>query len=189
MSSKWRESLLPLLTASSVLALLTVTPLAIASTDRADDDTFSGSCHFSGTLTFDPPLKNDFQFVRTVARANGPCEGTFTNQRGITRTLGGELVRYYVKASGQISCGPGGQNTGTGFMRFGRQRLFFDFSEVRELGSATLTLEGFHSGSAAGQGSVSAEEDPVVLASKCMNEGLRQVRVKIEITTTPSISG
>jgi hypothetical protein len=174
-----------------LLAALTavLAPSAIARSDNRDADTFSGSCHFSGTLLFEPPLRTEPQAVHTSAIAEGPCEGTFTNQHRRSRTLSGDLVRYSVEASGQISCGPGGENTGIGFMQFGRERLYFSFSEVRELGSATLSLQGFDSGSAAGQGSVSAQEDPVVLANRCMNEGLSQVRVDIDIATTPSVSG
>jgi hypothetical protein len=36
---------------------------------------------------------------------------------------------------------------------------------------------------------LSPEEDPVEVANKCMNEGLRQVGVNVDIATTPSISG
>jgi hypothetical protein len=76
----------------------------------------------------------------------------------------------------------------TGFMQFGRERLYFTFSG-QGVASGTLGLEGFHGGSAAGQGSLSLEEDPVEVANKCMNEGLRQVRVDVDNATTPSISG
>jgi hypothetical protein len=125
-----RSSLFRLLIPLCLLsAFMAVTPLASARSDNRDADVFSGSCHFSGTLTFHPPLTNDFQFVRNFASADGPCDGTFTNQRGRSRTLRGEVVRWYVAASGQISCGgpaPGEENTGTGFMQFGRERLYFN---------------------------------------------------------------
>ena len=172
-------------------ALLVVAPLAFAAGDRdvGDADSFSGSCHFAGTLSFVPPLKTEFQVVHTVASAQGPCDGTFTDQKGRTRALNGEPVRYAVDATGQISCGPGGQNTGTGYMQFGREKLYFAFSEVREAGSATLTLTGLNGGSATGQGTVSPDEDPVDLAAKCAGAGLAQVRVTIDIVAPSSISG
>lgn len=172
-------------------ALMALPPPASARSDNRDADVFSGSCHFSGTQSFDPPLTDDFQFVNNYASAEGPCDGTFTNDRGRSRTLSGDLVRWYVEASGQLSCGgpaPGEQNAGIGFMQFGRERLYFDL-QGRGFASGTLTLQGFDSGSAAGQGSLSPQEDPVDVANKCANEGLRAVGVDVDVVTTQSISG
>src|SRR5688572_28403300 len=101
-----RSSLFRLLIPMCLLSALTVVPpLASAMRDNRDADVFSGSCHFSGTLTFDPALRNDFQFVRNFTRADGPCDGTFTNQKGRSRTLSGEPVRWYAEGSGRLSCG------------------------------------------------------------------------------------
>jgi hypothetical protein len=187
-----RSNLFRLLVQLCLLSALTaVTPPASASGDSRDADVFSVFCHFSGTLAFYPPLGNDFQFVRNFASAAGPCNGTFTRQSGRSRTLSGEVVRWYVAASGRLSCGgpaPGEANTGVGFMQFGRERLYFNLLG-RGVASGTLTLAGFHSGSATGQGSLSSDEDPVEVASKCMNEGLSRVRVSVDIATTPAISG
>lgn len=182
---------IPLCFLCALLALLTAVPLASARSDNRDADVFSGSCHFSGTQAFHPPLRDDFQFVHNFASADGSCDGTFTNQRGRSRTLSTEPVRWYVAASGQISCGgpaPGEANTGIGFMQFGRERLYFNL-QGRGFASGTLTLEGFRQGSAVGQGSLSPEEDPVDVTNKCTTDGLHQVGVNVDIATTPSISG
>jgi hypothetical protein len=44
-------------------------------------------------------------------------------------------------------------------------------------------------GSAAGEARISDQEDPLDIAQKCSGEGLRQVRVDIDLATTPAISG
>jgi hypothetical protein len=48
---------------------------------------------------------------------------------------------------------------------------------------------GAGGGSATGIAAVSADEDPVAIAQKCSGEGLRRVRIDIDIATTPSMAG
>ena len=63
------------------------------------------------------------------------------------------------------------------------------FTEVRGPGAAAIRLEGADGGSATGEARASENEDPVAIAEKCSGDGLRGVRIHIDLTTTPSISG
>ena len=137
-------------------------------------ETFQGTCQFSGKLRQKPPLTNLPTEGRAVARAQGRCNGV--------------RARYVARASGTTSCG-GGSATGTGFIRFADGRIRFRFSEVRGPGTAAVRLEGADGGSATGEARVSEDEDPARIAAKCGGDGLRQVRIHIDLATTPSISG
>jgi hypothetical protein len=156
-----------------VLCLLAACSVAAASGGHGHA-TFEGSCTFSGVLTQEPPVTNLPQPGRATARAVGTCSGS--------------PARYFARAHGDISCG-GGTATGRGFIRIGRRKLRFLFSEVRGPGVAAVRLEGARGGSAAGEARVSEEEDPVQIAQQCSGPGLRSVRIDIDIATTPSLSG
>jgi hypothetical protein len=66
------------------------------------------------------------------------------------------------------------------------QRLESDRARYFATAQGTLSCAG---GSAAGEARVSAEEDPVGIAQKCGREGLRRVRIDMDIATTPAITG
>jgi hypothetical protein len=136
--------------------------------------TFQGTCQFSGKLRQNPGLTNTPQAGKAVARARGLCAGT--------------PATYFARAKGTVSCG-GGSAEGNGFIRLHDERIRFRFSEVRGPGTAAVRLEGTAGGSAAGEARVSEDEDPVRIAQRCGGEGLRAVRIHIDLATTPSISG
>jgi hypothetical protein len=160
---------------SLVVGVLALAPLAPAG-DRqaAHEETFQGTCQFSGKLRQKPPLTNLPAAGKAVARAQGRCNGV--------------RARYVARARGTISCG-GGSATGTGFIRLPDGRIRFRFSEVRGPGTAAVRLEGEGGGSATGEARVSEDEDPARIAAKCGGDGLRRVRIDIDLATTPSISG
>ncbi|HEX2233315.1 MAG TPA: hypothetical protein VHG69_08120, partial [Thermoleophilaceae bacterium] len=97
------------------LGILAATPTADAKS--AKTDTFSGQCHFEGSVRFSPPLTLTPQPGRGEARAAGPCTGTWTDHRGRTHQLDGDRVRYVAANQGEISCG-GGTAQGSGYLRY-----------------------------------------------------------------------
>jgi hypothetical protein len=137
-------------------------------------DTFQGTCQFSGKLRQRPPLTNTPQAGSATARARGLCAGA--------------SARYFARAAGTLSCG-GGSAAGKGFIQLRGERIRFTFSEVRGPGAAAIRLEGADGGSATGEARASEDEDPVEIAERCGAEGLRSVRIHIDLATTPSISG
>jgi hypothetical protein len=163
------------LTLSFAVGVLALTPLA-PSGDRqaASQETFQGTCQFSGKLRQKPPVTNEPAAGRAVATARGHC--------------GGMRAKYFARARGTISCG-GGSATGRGYIRLPDGRIHFRFSEVRGPGVAAIRLEGSGGGSAAGEARASEKEDPAEILEKCGGQGLRQVRIHIDLATTPSISG
>jgi hypothetical protein len=142
--------------------------------DGGGADTFEGTCQFSGKLRHKPPIMNAPQTGGATARARGLCNG--------------EPARYFARAEGTLSCG-GGTATGAGVLRLRGERIRFGFSEVRGPGAAAIRLEGAEGGSAAGEARVDEDEDPAEIAEKCGGDGLRVVRIHIDLATTPSISG
>jgi hypothetical protein len=172
-----------------VIPVLSVTPAALGSDGHRPSSTFAGTCELSGTLTSHPPLTTEARFVRSAATAHGRCTGRFTDRHGHVHELDGDPVAYVARASGHLSCGPGGQASGSGVLRFHRGSIRFRFSEVREVGTATLRLDGAGGGLALGEASVSPEEDPLEILAKCTGKGLDEVAVDISLATTPAISG
>jgi hypothetical protein len=165
----------PPVTLSLAVGLLALSPLGPgADRQPASHETFQGTCQFSGKLRQKPPLTNLPTAGRAVASARGRCAGT--------------RATYFATARGAVSCG-GGSATGTGYIRLPDGRIRFRFSEVRGPGTAAVRLEGAGGGSAAGEARVSEDEDPARIAERCGGAGLREVRIHIDIATTPSISG
>jgi hypothetical protein len=150
-------------------------------------NTFSGSCHFEGSVQFSPPLTNDPQPAGGSARATGPCDGTFTDGHGRTHGLDGDELTYVAANQGDMSCG-GGVAEGSGYLRYRRDRLHFTFTEVRGTAAAELHLEGAKGGGADGIAHVSEQEDPIAIAQKCSGPGLDQARIEIDLGS-PGISG
>jgi hypothetical protein len=177
----------------AILALavgtLTVSPIASADNDeRGEENTFEGSCQFSGELRQRPPLTNTPQPGEGVARAYGTCSGTLTDDDGDAQRLESDRARYFASAQGTLSCA-GGSAAGSGFIQVSEARLHFGFSEVRGPGAAAIRLDGASGGSAAGEARVSDEEHPLEIAEKCSAQGLRRVQIDLDIATTPAITG
>ena len=151
-------------------------------------ETFKGTCQFSGILRQSPPLTNAIRSGRASANAAGVCTGALTDSKGRVRNLDGARAGYFALAEGTTSCA-GGTAQGTGFIRVRGERIDFRFSEVRGPGTGAIRLEGSRGGSATGAARVSDDEDPVRIVQECNGSGLRQVRIQIDLATTPAISG
>lgn len=150
--------------------------------------TFDGSCQFSGEVRFVPPLTNTPSEGRDLASASGQCSGSFTDRRGHVHQLSGTQVDYFAKDRGLTSCAEG-VSSGGGFFAFPWGRLAFGLTETRGSGGAALELTGRSAGSASGKATLSASENPVVIAQDCAGPGLSSVAVDITVASTPSISG
>jgi hypothetical protein len=154
--------------------VLALAAMAGDDAQRKSADTFQGTCQFSGILRQDPPLKNTPGLGRAAAFAAGTCSGA--------------RASYFAQAEGTTSCA-GGTAAGAGVIRIRGDRIAFRFSEVRGPGAGAIRLEGARGGSAIGAARVSEDEDPARIAEECGGSGLRQVRIEIDLTTTPAISG
>jgi hypothetical protein len=170
-----------------VALLITALSAPVAAGHERGASTFEGSCHFAGTVSFEPPLTDEAQPARGSARAGGPCTGTFTDRRGRSHELDGDRVTYVAANRGSMSCG-GGVAEGGGYLGFGSRRLRFTLTEVRGTGAAELFIEGARGGVAQGVASVSQEEDPAEIAQKCLGSGLPGARIVIDLATL-GISG
>jgi hypothetical protein len=150
-------------------------------------NTFEGACQFSGSVRFDPPLTAAQQSGSGLAKASGPCTGTFSDARGRVHRLEDDLVRYVASNQGSTSCGLAVAE-GSGYLRYRRWKLRFHLTETRITGGAHLRLDGDAGGFALGNARVDEREDPREIAEKCMGSGLRKARVDIDLAS-PGISG
>jgi hypothetical protein len=180
--------------AALVPAAVALGPVAPAASDdddrrqRGSTETFAGTCEFTGTLRQNPPLTNTPRPGRATAIAIGRCSGTLTDSKGRTRQLDDARAAYAAQAEGTTSCA-GGTAEGAGFILLRGERIEFRFSEVRGPGAGAIRLDGARGGSAAGTARVREDEDPVRIAQECSGSGLRQVGIRIDLATTPAISG
>ena len=157
-----------------------------ASAGSGGSQTFEGSCDFSVTVQFDPPLTNSSRPTQVDARGDGRCTGTLTREGHHARQLNDEPVLYRAQSEGDQSCGSA-IASGTGYLGFGRRKLHFELSELRVAAVPTVTLEGRDGGSFKASGV--AGGDPVDPVSKCAGSGLERATVEVSGETDPTISG
>jgi hypothetical protein len=168
------------------VAFAGATPGAVAASNDASANSFSGSCDFSGTVTFDPPLTTSSQPTQATAEASGPCSGTWTRPNGGEQTLNDAPVRYHAESDGTQSCGSASA-AGTGLLEYARRKIRFAFSEERAGAVAPIRLEGQNGGSF--MGTATASGDPLTIIERCAGSGLESVGIDINGSTTPTISG
>jgi hypothetical protein len=157
---------------------------------RHDAATFSdGSCQFTGTVYFAPPLTNTPQATRDFAYETGTCSGTLT-AHGRTSSVSDQPARYFATDAGQAgSCGANPEATGSGYLAFRGARISFALSESRVTGVSHLSLTGDAGGSAQGVATISSSSNPLQIVEACLGAGLRSTPVDISLQTTPAISG
>jgi hypothetical protein len=172
----------------AVAALAAALPAGAAPKARSAR-TFSGTCHFSGQVVFQPPLTATPQTIRQRVRLPGTCSGTLVDRRGRPHQLSDAPVTFVERSRGDNASCAGGTATGRGALRFQRGRIRFAFSETRTGGAAVASAQGARGGSAHGAASVSQSEDPVAIAQRCAGPGLERVTIDADFTTAPSISG
>ncbi len=152
-------------------------------------DTFRGSCEFPPVVRFDPPLTGSTRQVHATAYGRGTCTGKWITASGRRLWLNAATVVYRAEADGRQSCSSSEGTTGPGFLRWGKRKISFTFSESR-LGLYTpIRLEGKRSGAFEGRADPSPDEDPVAVVQKCASSGLDEASVVIRGSTARRISG
>jgi hypothetical protein len=149
--------------------------------------TLDGSCDFTGTVAFDPPLTNTTRPVAQRVRGRGTCSGTLVDHAGVTHELHGAAARYIAGAPAQPGSCSAGTPTGSGVLALRWGRLAFTTSEYRAGAAPFLTLDGRAGGSALLDGR--ATDDPATLLSKCAGDGIDKAHPTGHLSTTTTISG
>ncbi len=147
---------------------------------------FDGSCDFSGTVVFDPPLTNFERATRQRATAVGRCSGKFTTVNGHKHQLDHERVLYRATSSGDLSCASSTAK-GAGTLEYEGHKLRFRLSEDRVTAGGTLGLAGKAGG--AFEAALEPTGDLATTVRKCSGKGLPQTDVKFSGSSTPTISG
>jgi hypothetical protein len=171
---------------SLAAALLAALPVA-ASAGNGSTQTFAGSCSFSGTVVFHPPLTNATQSFRQVADLVGTCTGTYTTKEGGT-PLKDEPVVYHATSSGEGSCA-GDTATGAGYLEIRGRKLRFGLRENRVAAASLITLDGEGGGSFDGVAQPNGGDDPGTILEECNGAGLRSSAVGLHGQTSSPISG
>ena len=166
-----------------------VAPQAGSAAKSAPANTFSGQCDLSGQVSFSPALTTQPQPVSQRAVASGTCSGQFVDRSGTTHQLSSAPMRFSETSLAPNGTCAGGTATGQAVLRFQYGKISAGFQEVRGGGGAAITLTGAKAGSAAALATVSNSEDPVQILQRCAGSGLESVRVDVQASTTPSISG
>jgi hypothetical protein len=141
-----------------------VRPLPIAAValtllpPAAQASSFSGSCEFSGTVLFSPPMTTTPQTIAQSADATGTCNS--------------KPARYRAQSSGDnVSCAFG-LAAGSGVLRVGRARIGFTMTEYRAGATPLLHLTGRRGGDAWMAVTPSQDSDPLAAVQGCSGTGL-----------------
>ena len=143
---------------------------------------FAGSCQFSGTVTFTPPLTITPEPGTGAARATGQCTGTLIDSSGHADHLDAAPAGYQASdAAANMSC-EGGVATGAGTFTVSGQRLRFALTETRAGAVSMLQIQG-RAWSASGAASPGPQANPVLLAAQCAGSGITSVPIDITLNT------
>ena len=149
---------------------------------------FDGSCTFTATVTFTPPLTNSPQDVRQDVTGNGKCNGTLVDRAGHSHQLTDEPVVYKdVADAKQVTCAAG-IDSGTGSLGFAAGTLPFQFDEHRSGPLPLLHFQGAKGGEAYGTAAPSQSQDPSV-ALDCNGGGIKQFTLDGRLQTMSPLAG
>jgi hypothetical protein len=155
----------------------------------AKPESFDGSCEFSGTVIFTPPMTTQPQPVAQHADAPGACSGTFTDQFGGTHQLANADARYRAESSGdQVSCAFG-IASGTGTLRFPDGEIAFEMTEYRGGATPLIRLTGKAGGEAWMPVTPSQSSDPAAAVQACNGAGLERFDLDARMQTVGTLSG
>jgi hypothetical protein len=141
----------------------------------AHASSFSGSCEFSGTVLFSPPMTTTPQTVAQSADATGTCNG--------------KPARYRARSSGDnVSCAFG-LATGSGVLRVGRSRIRFAMTEYRGGATPLIRLTGRRGGEAWMAVTPSQDSDPIAAVQACNGPGLDRFELDAHMQTTEALRG
>jgi hypothetical protein len=152
----------------------------------ANTDSFAGSCATQGTVTFDPPARNEARPGSYAYDARGTCTGT-VNGRRVTDAP----VRLAQAGRAHVSCLRAHTTTpGQGTLTFAdgsAVRYTLDFTTAAT--EVDATFYGERSGTATVHGTFATDRTPKDVTAQCAGEGARTVPLDLEITThTPLVS-
>lgn len=149
--------------------------------------TFDGSCDFTGTVAFDPPLTNTTRPTAQRVRGSGTCSGTLVDGYGVNHELDESPAKYVAGAAAQPQSCTSGTPKGWGELVLRWGRLGFRSEETRAGAAPVLRVYGQSGGSATVNGA--ATDDPQTLLAACAGDGIAKAHLTGHLATTPTISG
>jgi hypothetical protein len=121
---------------------------------------FDGSCEFSGSVTFSPPMTTAPQSVQQSALASGTCNG--------------KPATYRATSSGDVVSCAFGTASGEGVLTVGRKRIRFTMNEYRGGATPLIHLTGARGGEAWMAVTPSQDSDPLAAVQACNGPGLER---------------
>jgi hypothetical protein len=163
--------------------------LATVADARVEPERFDGSCEFSGSVTFTPPMTSAPQPIAQHANAPGTCSGTFTDRRGRRHALHNAAAAYRAESSGdQVSCAFG-LASGSGTLAFPAGAIGFAMNEYRGGATPLIRLTGNAGGEAWMPVTPSQSSDPIAAVQACNGAGLERFDLDAHLQTMGAISG
>jgi hypothetical protein len=156
---------------------------------RLKPESFDGSCEFSGSVTFAPPMTSAPQPIAQDADAPGQCSGTFTDRFGRKHELDNAPAAYRAESSGdQVSCAFG-LASGTGTLVFPYGEIAFTMNEYRGGATPIIRLTGKAGGEAWMPVTPSQSSDPAAAVQACNGAGLDHFDLDGHLQTMGPIAG
>lgn len=106
---------------------------------------FSGTCHLSGTVAFNPFLSTAVQHGQVNVSTSGTCSGMLTNPIGNNQQIAAQAATVTATSQGIESCELGA-GTGTGYLALAGQEIRFTYTEIRTGPALVLTAAGSQNG-------------------------------------------
>ena len=146
--------------ACAVALGLAIAAPASAQTDAAArSNTFTGQCHYAGSIVFEDPLGAVPEENSLRMGMDGTCSGWLDGAR-----VDGEPVWFYGEATGLMSCTQG-LPSGTGGLVFDDTVISFTFREYRLTGGGKTQFDGVDGGSLHGVGAT--DDDTAEQVQSC----------------------
>ena len=164
-------------------------PAPGAAPQQTKPASFDGSCTFSGSVRFTPPMTTTPQPVAQHADAPGTCTGSFVDKYGGTHQLDAAPATDRSESSGDsISC-EFGVASGTGTLTFPDGEIAFAMNEYRGGATPLIRFTGKAGGEAWMPVTPSQSSDPVAALQACNGSGLDHFDLDGHMQTMGAISG
>lgn len=166
-------------------ALGLIVALGIAPANADGGTTFSGTCVWTGTLTFEPGLTLTPRPTTLHAGSTGTCAGTLTTGSS-TRQVSNAPAQFDLDtSSGGLSCA-GGLIAGTATLTVGNASIDVNIAEVQFGTASILKLSGSSTGTAISVATIDARANPLSTLG-CLGSGVAEAPITLAFLTLSPI--
>jgi hypothetical protein len=166
-------------------ALSLIVALGIAPANADSGTTFTGTCVWAGTLTFDPGLTLTPRPTRMHAGSTGTCTGTLRGGSSTAQVSNAPAQFELDTSSDGLSC-LGGLIAGTATLAVGNASIDVNIAEVQLATASILRLSGRSTGTAISVATIDTRANPLSTLG-CMGSGVAEVPITLVFRTLSPI--